>query len=128
MQKYLGKLEGTVYYTAQTKENLATIEKPEKFVGRLLSWFDDLFPSKNGTPSILPDNGKDLNILVVSHGGPIKVIMPAIVKERGVTWSNGAEVRATELGHKVWNCSISEVIMNKQSEQNGLDWTGIITK
>ena len=128
--KYLGKLEGTVYYTAQTKQNMATVEKPEHFVGRLLGWYDDLFPppsQNNGHKSVLPDNGEDMTILVVSHGGPIKLLMPALVKERNVQWSREAQDRADAMDHKVWNCSITEVVMQQSAKPNA-PWTGLITK
>lgn len=119
-EKYLGALEGTIYYASHTPEVMETVEKPHHFTGRLLSFWDSLFPRPSSSsssssmtttpPPSFPLPPQDLTVLVTSHGGPIKVLVPALAKERGIRWSPEALRAAQSIKYKVWNCSISEVV------------------
>lgn len=79
----------------------------ETFLGRLLAFFDALFPPRDSAEaSILPDTGKDLTVLVVSHGGPIKVLLPALWKQRNVVWTSEAESAGQKQKYKVHHDAI----------------------
>jgi broad specificity phosphatase PhoE len=95
-------LEGTIYYKPHPPEALKTIEPMADFLGRLLAFFDTLFPPRDsGRTSALPDTGKDLTVLIVSHGGPIKVLLPALWQKRNAVWTPEAEAAGTKQKYKV---------------------------
>lgn len=133
-EKYLGLLEGTTYYAPRSKEAEASVELWDTFLGRLLHFWDDLFPpaSLNVRKSILPlETKKALTVLVVSHGGPIKVLVPSLAKERSVVWSPEALKQAQTVKCKVHNCSVTEVTMSQTAIADGkypASWSGVINR
>jgi hypothetical protein len=81
---------------------------------------------------LLPSQPKDLTVLVVTHGGPVKVSLTALPKQRrNIVWEEETLKKATELKFKVWNCSLSEIDMIKAKSGPGQPfngWVGAITK
>ena len=143
-EKALGLLEGTVYYKPHPPEVMETIEPLETFTKRLLDFFDAMFPldpkGKSAATSIIPEleTKRNITVLVVSHGGPIKVILPTLWKRRNVIWDPSAEERGRQLKYRVWNCSISELVMKPCHPDDGQassqktaprsGWTGVVTR
>lgn len=142
-EKALGLLEGTIYYKPQPPEVMETIEPLDTFTNRLLDFFDAMFPlaskGKAAATSIIPNLGeRDITVLVVSHGGPIKVLLPTLWKRRNVIWDPAAEERGRQLKYRVWNCSISELIMRAWSPDEAQacqpnsplrsGWAGVVTR
>lgn len=152
-------MEGELYYAKRTPEVLASIEQLDVFTKRLLDFWDDLFPPStpytngssstetttddaevsNSSPSsstpkrrLLPAEPKDLTILIVTHGGPIKVAFTALPGERKhIVWDKDTLKQAKEVKMKVWNCSLSEITMTKARAGAGQPlsgWVGVIHK
>lgn len=87
---------------------MKTVEPMHAFLGRLLDFFDSLFPprdSASSKASILPLDSqgqeKDVTVLIVSHGGPIKVLLPALWKQRNIVWTPEAEAAGQAQKYKV---------------------------
>lgn len=153
-------MEGQDYYQPRTPEVLASMETLQDFTDRLLHFWDDLFPqhshstsngskdnkthetdstssssesSVNGESSqkpLLPSSPRDLTILVVTHGGPIKVAFSALPQYRkNVLWEKETLKMAKEVRFKVWNCSLSEITMIKSKAGPGQPisgWSAVI--
>ena len=85
-------------------------------------------------PLLLPSQPKDLTILIVTHGGPIKVAFSALPNQRKhIVWERDTLHKAKEVKFKVWNCSISEIVMTKvkadlSAGQPLSGWIGMINK
>lgn len=103
----LGALEGTIYYKPHPPEAMKTIEPMQTFLGRLLDFFDSLFPPKgSGKTSILPESDQEqFTVLIVSHGGPIKVLLPSLWKQRNVVWTPEADSAGQAQKFKVGHTS-----------------------
>jgi len=151
-------MEGKVYYQTRTPEVLASIEPLQVFTDRLLDFWDDLFPqnmpSTNGASPVsqgdderttletsapasqhkplLPSSPRDLTILIVTHGGPIKVAFSALPHYRkNILWEKEVLKTAKEVKFKVWNCSLSEITMIKAKAGPGQPisgWSGVIQR
>lgn len=150
-------MEGQVYYQARSPEILASIEPLQVFTDRLLSFWDDLFPPSSQSPAngstlrtddddnhtqpntcaqegssrpLLPTSPRDLTILVVTHGGPVKVAFSALPQHRkNILWERETLRMAKEVKFKVWNCSFSEITMIKTKAGPGQPisgWSGVI--
>lgn len=151
-------MEGQVYYQTRSPEVLASIEPLQTFTDRLLDFWDDLFPqnfksSSNGSTAktdegdgtsssdssivnetspkhLLPSSPRDLTILIVTHGGPIKVAFSALPQHRqNILWEKETLQMAKEVKFKVWNCSLSEITMIKTKAGPGQPisgWSGVI--
>lgn len=146
-------MEGQVYYQTRSPEVLASIEPLQVFTDRLLDFWDALFPTRpsagNGSVSgqeengevhsssgtsaqkpLLPSSPRDLTVLVVTHGGPIKVAFSALPQYRkNIVWEKEALKVAKEVKFKVWNCSVSEITMIKARAGPGQPisgWSGLI--
>ena len=133
--QYLGALEGTIYYQG-TPEQRKTVEPSHHFVNRLLAHFDSLFPANNAQPSALDpywsEDGLELTVLDVSHGGTIKVLAAALAKQRDIEWEPQILEIAEQQQYKVSNCSITTILLQEHDPssqgQRSPRWTGTITE
>lgn len=153
-------MEGQLYhaYEARTPKVLASIEPLQTFTDRLLDFWDDLFPRSshhtngftsaagaNGDPTLsdnaasdsshkplLPSSPPNLTVLIVTHGGPVKVALSALPQYRkNILWEKETLKMAKEVKFKVWNCSLSEITMIKTKAGPGQPisgWSGVINR
>lgn len=88
--------------------------------------------------SILPSTPKDLTVLIVTHGGPVKVAFSALPNRRSnIVWNEEILKQATATKFAVWNCSVSEITMMKHKSGLRLHgdagevpsgWSGVINR
>lgn len=80
---------------ADSKEHIT------KFLGRLFNFWEDMFPEKAGQQSLLArqapedpefqsngasewkDSEEPVRIMLVTHGGPIKTLLPHLISQKG---------------------------------------------
>lgn len=107
------------------------MEPAEVFHGRLLSFFDALFPPKRQTQSIYPDvHTRDINILCVTHGAAIKTWLQLLLHHRRIAWQIESVSEAQMSILRIHNCSLSEVGLSwgKHDAQPSASWQGCITR
>jgi len=105
------------------------VEPYKDFTARLLDFWDALVPPIQRTSSLLPtlsggsaaqtsplDGGR---ILIVSHGGPIKALVGALVESRGYQILG----KATSIS-RIANCSLTEIQITSTSH----GWEGKVVK
>lgn len=94
---------------------MSTIEDSSLFIGRLLAFYDSLFPRNGETPSVnfiaaSPNNattGK-IEVLLAMHCGPIRQWIQGLIEERGVKVdiTSGTKYSAGELCANILSLTI----------------------
>ena len=88
-RQHLGSLQGSSW---QRIKDTSDIEPIGPYRARLLSWFDELVATSSAD-----------TILALTHGGPVKTLIPALVQTRGFVFATGVEHSAS----RVLNCSVT---------------------
>jgi broad specificity phosphatase PhoE len=114
------------------------VEPTEPYVGRLLSFFDSLFaPNTSAADGSSHDEDETQDervrrILVVTHGGPIKTLVPALIADRGASMaphvleSNKAK-GSVDKQRATANCSITTVEVEIGRKARGSGDTRVVT-
>lgn len=125
-EKFLGSLQGKRFTSHQPPD----VEPLPVFSGRLLDFWNSLFPpagsershtllkphSSNGENGWV-DTDEPIRILLVSHGGPIKVLIPTLLSLPNYSTSSDYQPAP-----RVGNCSITRVNVSKDDK----GWKGIV--
>jgi hypothetical protein len=118
----LGAFQGTrINRNSQDAKKTLTVEPTDKYVGRLLSFFDYLVASASEQQQQQEDGVRQ--ILAVTHGGPVKTLVPALVSERNAVLSSSVSDiiklnGSLESQHRAANCSITTVEVEVPSRKS----------
>ncbi|GAA96667.1 uncharacterized protein L969DRAFT_54431 [Mixia osmundae IAM 14324] len=99
-ERGLGKLEGTIYGQVPRGGHVEGAEPFDVFIARLRSFWSMLFATDRTGQTVL----------VISHGGPIKAIIPDLIGTSG--YSAPAEIPSTP---SIANCSLTTISVDQSA-------------
>ncbi|SCV69240.1 BQ2448_2260 [Microbotryum intermedium] len=138
-ERYLGTMQGEQNKRRDecTAADSKTIEPTSQFAGRLLSFWDEHFPSTL-TPTTKPSTTNGTNEersswatpsqwLIVSHGGSIRQLLHSLLIDRSSSYSlSSTESESLDqvLHRRIANCCFTEIRMRRGEE----GWKGVVCK
>lgn len=135
-ERFLGELQGKRWGDDGANRDSPSIETATVLSGRLLSFWHDRFPPQapSQADELLdpPDPAKlslDRQVLLVSHGGAIRMLVASLLKLPNYTVDLPPEHQEQGTDRRVANCSITQFVLSPVRAESGeWQWHGRLVK
>jgi len=91
-ERDMGELQGQVYSARLMAAGLSYAESAEDMSARAVSWWNDTILKHVSSLPVAPDSDSPSNILVVSHGGFIGILVRGLIGSGKITRAEGVHV------------------------------------